>query len=970
MRRFGLFVSTLSLLVLAACASSATGPGSAWASSPRPPGEAAPPADGENRPSRVLGSVALPVPDEPFVSGADYDPAVPSLESLLGFAPGSRPASPEQIERCLGALAAASPRLRIERAGRTHEGRELLYAIVGSPEDLARLPGIEAALARLATGGGAASRADAETADLPAVLWIGGSIHGDEASGADALLTLAHHLAADRSARTRKILENALLLIEPMENPDGRAHFLSQVEQWGGRVPSLDPQGIPHRAAWPSARGNHYQLDLNRDWFALSQPETRAAVGVLLRWHPQMTIDLHEMGSSDTYLMSPPREPLNPNVPAQTRDWWRRFSLAQAQAFGEHGWSCYTGDWNEEFSPNRGASWTLHTGAVAILEEQAGTDGTAVTRADGTTLTYRDAVRHHFVATLAVIESAADARADLLRSYVDARREARAGKPNEARAFIVDGEKKPEAARRLARTLRAQGIEVQRALESFRAREAVSYWGDTPGDRTFPAGTYIVDLRQPEGRLARAILEFDTPLGSEFLTEERRRLESNESSLLYDASGWCLGMAGGVDVYSTRSAPAAAIRTARFEADEMPEGEVLNPEARYGFLLNAAEEGATASLAALLAASIPVWAADERFTAAGRGYPIGSILVRRAECGSDLPEVLRDLARRTGARFEGIDHALSDAGPDLGSRRFHLLRPPRVAILAGAPFYESTFGALWFLLDQELGLPCTLLRQTGIGPESDLDRYNVILVPDASPGKGAALVASLGPEGIQALQDWVRRGGTLITLGEGNWILFGGTPPFGGLRAQQQVLGEIEQHREAARREIATRTAVVDEEALRRSPAAGRLAPAPTPPALPAVAVTLERHEWLRRFSPPGAILRVDLDPTHWLCAGAGDRVPAMVKTDLALQSRQPVETVGRFADAPDLKLSGLLWPEARERWALSSYLTRERIGDGQAISFLGNPYYRATFYGTGRLLENAILLGPGMGAKGRAGRE
>jgi len=945
MRRFALLLHALVFAFLCAFVIAFQSP--AWAAGPGE-GKARLPVEGAS-------PHAAPPYDVPFAADADYDPAIPTLESLLGFTPGSRPAAPDQIERCCEAIAGSSPRVRLESIGTTHEGRNLICAVVTSPENLGRLDAIKADLARVAAG------KTASLPDLPAVLWIGASIHGDETSGADAALALLYHFAADRGQRTRKVLENVILLIDPMQNPDGRAHFLIEVQKWSGRAPNLDPQSIQHREGWPSSRGNHYQLDLNRDWFVLSQPETRAIADVILRWHPQVTLDLHEMGSSDTYLMSPPRFPINPNVPARTRDWWKRFSLAQAGAFGERGWSCYTGDWNEEFSPNRGASWALHTGAVAILEEQAGTDGTAIARADGSILTYREAVHHHFVATRSVIETAADARHDLLRDYAANRREARSTPDGAIRAYVIPDDGGSMPARRLAETLRAQGIEVRRALEPFKAPDASSYWGETRGDRAFASGSYIVDLRQADGRLARAILEFDPPLGSEFLTEERRRLEANEPSLLYDASAWCLGMAYGVDVYATRGAWTERVRTEPVSDGAAPAGEVTHPDAAYGFLLDAAGEGAAAALASLLSTGIPVWAAEAPFTAAGREFGVGSVLVKRAECRTDLVEFLQQLARRTGARLVGVDQALSESGPDLGSRRFRPLLAPRVAVLAGSPFFESTFGALWFLLDQELGLPSAFLRMSGIGSETDLDRYNIILVPDAALGKGASLVTVLGPEGMQSLQDWVRRGGTLITLGEGNWILFGGVPPMAGLRAQQQVLGEMEQYLQSAREEIAMRSVVIDEESLRRNAGPGARSPASISPA---VTMTPARDEWLRRFSPPGTILRVDLDPGHWLCAGVGNRIPVMVKTDLALRSRQPVETIGRFVDAPAIRLSGLLWPEARERWALSSYLTREKIGNGQVISFLGNPYYRATFLGTGRLLVNAILLGPGMGTK------
>jgi hypothetical protein len=222
---------------------------------------------------------------------------------------------------------------------------------------------------------------------------------------------------------------------------------------------------------------------------------------------------------------------------------------------------------------------------------------------------------------------------------------------------------------------------------------------------------------------------------------------------------------------------------------------------------------------------------------------------------------------------------------------------------------------------------------------------------------------------VQALDQWIHRGGTLIALGEGTWVLFGREEPLGELRARRQVLDALDAYNRAALREMWA-AALVDgacwpdargrgEEA--HADAAGSEAEA-------AQAMTPEEDEWLRRFRPEGAVLRANLNRCHWLSAGVGSRVPVLVKTDLALLGRQPVEIVGRFAPAGDLRVSGLLWPEARDRWAQTSYLSREGIGKGQVIAFLGNPIYRAYFHGTGRLLANALLLGPGMGTPVKTG--
>ena len=115
-------------------------------------------------------------------------------------------------------------------------------------------------------------------------------------------------------------------------------------------------------------------------------------------------------------------------------------------------------------------------------------------------------------------------------------------------------------------------------------------------------------------------------------------------------------------------------------------------------------------------------------------------------------------------------------------------------------------------------------------------------------------------------------------------------------------------------------------------------------------------------FQPRGTIFQINLDEEHWLNFGLNEKVPAEFYSSYAYLSKKPVQTAGRFADAEQLRLSGLLWPEARERWANTAYLTRESKGKGQIILFADEPNFRSYFYGTTRLLINAMLLGPGMG--------
>ena len=114
-------------------------------------------------------------------------------------------------------------------------------------------------------------------------------------------------------------------------------------------------------------------------------------------------------------------------------------------------------------------------------------------------------------------------------------------------------------------------------------------------------------------------------------------------------------------------------------------------------------------------------------------------------------------------------------------------------------------------------------------------------------------------------------------------------------------------------------------------------------------------QELLERWNVP--------NPEHWLAFGLPTELPVMVSGSSVLMAKHPVAAPARLADRETLRLSGLLWPEAAQRLAGSAYVTVERVGHGQMILFAADPTFRRWLRGPERLMLNAVLLGPGLGA-------
>jgi hypothetical protein len=914
--------------------------------------------------------------DAPFFPEFERDPAVPAPDAILGVPVGSRTAHHAEILAAFRAMAAASPRVRIEPYGRTHEGRELLVAVISSPANLARLDAIRADLGKLADPRGVpAAETERIVKESPAVAWLGYSIHGDETSGADASLVIGHLLAAGQGQELEDLLASVVVVIDPCLNPDGRERIVGLVEQSAGRTPNLDWASM-QRGRWPFGRGNHYLFDMNRDWMTGTQPETQGRWAVARSFHPQLFVDAHEMGSLDTFLFYPQARPVNPNLPPKLLAWQRAYAEDAARAFDAQGWSYYSREWADAWAPFYSDAWGSLAGGTGILYEQASTAGFALRRNAGEVLTYREAVHHQAVASLSNLRTLATRRADALRDTLEnARAAVDPGAPGNERALVVVPGRNADREQELLRILTGQGIEVFRTTGELRARDAQGVLGASEAEHAFLAGAWLVPACQPLRAMVHAYLDFDTRMPLEDLRREREELELKGRSRVYDVTAWSLPLALDLDAWWCTPADAPRERLAPAAPAEV---ELVGPAPAVGWLVSAADDAALAFVARALESGLAVNASDEALSIAAGGrrvaLPAWSFLVRRAENGGDAAAIeARVLAAARAAGLRTVVRSASglapDDSPDLGGQHFDLLARPRVALVGNSPIAEDSYGHLWHELDAVLGVPCTLLDAQSLG-QYDLRRYNVLVLPPHRGGLDAFLAAQK-----DALQAWVRAGGVLVACGNSAASLSAKRVGLSQVALREDSLANLTPYRLAAERERASRSITIDEGQVWNGKPTTQAEAAPAagvaPPARPAAdpddpyaeeKVPEERDRWLANFSPQGAFLRGLVDPQSWIARGAGPELAVFFSGSEVFLSKPPVRTAVRLAEADRLRLSGLLWPEARERIAESAWLTVERVENGAIVLFADVPAFRGYHRATGRLFANAVVLGPGLG--------
>ncbi|HEU4456525.1 MAG TPA: M14 family metallopeptidase, partial [Longimicrobium sp.] len=720
----------------------------------------------------------------------------------------------------------------------------------------------------------------------PAVVYFSYGVHGNESSSSEAAMWTAWDLARE-APEVRGVLDSVVVIIDPVTNPDGRDRYVSWYGSVRGMRPDPDPQAREHREPWPGGRFNHYLFDLNRDWSWATQAETRARLATWWRWNPQVHVDFHEMFYNSSYFFFPAAAPINPIYPAHVLEWGKRFGAANARAFDAQGWAYYTGEAFDLFYPGYGDSWPSLTGAVGMTYEQAGHSaaGQAIVRADGDTLTLHDRAQHHRTSGQATLRTTAQGKSRLLTEYADAARTAGAGEQD---FLLVPGEdvSRVEA---LVAHLRRQGVEVERAGSGFSAR-TTAYPGFAARS-AFPAGTYRVRARQPLGRLAITLLQPETKLEAEYS---------------YDVSAWSLPYAYGVAAYrlapgwggggwSSVPAPVATV------------SDRAAPAPAYGYLV-APGEGASAALLRFLEGGGRARVLVKPSTFGGRRWPAGTWFVPTR--GNDSLQV-RATRAGLGAYAASVATGLSEEGIDLGSENVVPVKQPRVAVVSGQGVSATSFGAMWFYLEQELGLRFDVVQGSDLG-SIDLAEYDVVVLPDAGPA------AIRGAD--EVLKTWINRGGRLVAIGGGAGVAAG--------------LAEIKM-REGSRDTSRARLLAGREER--------------------------ERQEW--RQEVPGAILPATLDPAHPLAFGAGldgapNRTYVLHQGNDVFEPATGVEAVAYFP-ANLSRISGVISPENLKNLSEGAWLVTKRMGQGSVVLFADDPLFRLFWRSTQPLYVNAVLLGP-----------
>jgi hypothetical protein len=958
-----------------------------------------------------------------FYTRGPYRRQVPTPQALLRYDVGDFHTNYAMMERVVAAIAQAAPdRVRVFDIGETNEHRTQHVVAVSAPENIARLDEIRSNLKRL---GDPRTLQPAEAqrliAQTPVALWLQYTIHGNESASFEAMMQVLYQLAASDEPATLDILRNSVALINVCANPDGHERFVTWYNSFGTGDP--EPSAAEHDEPWSVyGRVNRYRFDLNRDNIATSQVETRNMQRAFLDWNPQVAVDHH--GQPSQFFFPPAALPVNPNLPPeQTERWLTAFGRANAAQFDQRNWDFYVRDIFDLFYPGYWDSWPALNGATGMTYETdgGGWKGLRWKRDDETIVTLRSGIAKHFVASLTTLATAAANREARLRDFYDFKRTAvEEGRTGRVRRFVILPGRDPGAAAELVENLLRAGVEVRQTTAPFRSVRAHDYSGkDSPAAaRDFPAGAYVVDLAQPQKRIAKALLEVHTPQDDAFQREQLARFARNERRGrgglkeeygFYDITSWSLPLAFGVEAFWTEDDSAVQARAVELTvleslsasgAHPIPGGNALRlipdvPASSFGGVTGRAQiayvipyesNGAASLVFRLLREGFKLAVSTKTLNAGGRDWPRGTVVARVSRNPETLHARIAALAGETGVTVTAVGSGFPETGETgVGSETVVSLRRPKIIVAADEPVSTTGYGAMWWTFDR-MGVDFTPMTIDAI-KRARLDNYNVIILPDGSAG---GYFSRFGKGGVETLRGWVERGGTLV--------LVKGAAVFGALKdvnfTSSRLVGSDEDDQKGGgdpgaseqkaaptptpadaaaantaqtpaqrrgRREAQAATSTPEQAEVSSASAAQSEKMEGAPPDLPPIASPSARPGRVPE-AVPGAIMRATLDRRAPLTYGyEQDSLPVLVDSAYFFRpSKEGTNAVVFAADpARTLHVAGFVWPTTEALLRGTAYVIDEPAGRGHVVLFAEDPNFRAIWRSTTRLFFNSFLFQP-----------
>lgn len=820
-----------------------------------------------------------------FPEGARFDPKIPSPEKYLGYSIGTLHTRHDAIVGYLRELARLSDRAKLDTIGETYEHRQLVVLTISSSTNMDNLDVIRQDHLQLVDP----ENHVGDYADQKSIVLLGYNVHGNEPSSSEAALLTAYYYVAGLHNEVTNALDEAVIMIDPAFNPDGRDRHTTWANSYKGDPLVSDPTDAEHNEMWPGGRTNHYWYDLNRDWLPLAHVESQARIDFYHKWYPNVVTDFHEMGTNSTYFFEPtkPFGSENPVVPRDNYDGLNNlFAGYFHEALDEIGSLYFTKESYDNSYPGYGSTYPDIHGGLGLVFEQASSRGHLQDSRMGK-VAFAFTIKNHLTSSMATVRASV-AEKNTLLSHMENYFESALSEGRQAGGGWVFGDPADDG-----RNQAFVDLLLRHKIKTIELNEDISL-----GGKSFEVGkAFYVPNSQKQYRMVRTMFE---------------QVTTFYDSIFYDASSWTAALSYNMPYVKYNGKNELAGKEMQRE-DLLGTYESVS-KSEYAYLIEWDEYYAPKALNYLLDKGLYVNSAFKKFsieTGYGLqdfGYGTLMIPVSRQEVSSDLVKAYVDEATElAGIKAYPVETGFSTTGIDLGSGNFQTIRKPKVLMLIGPGTSSYEAGEVWHLMDSKVGMPITKVSTDNVG-RIDWSSYNTLILP-------SGFYSSLGENTVDRIKQWVREGGTLITLRNAtSWAI------------SSKFVNE--KFADRPQRETPERMDYVTAGDFGGSNAIG------------------------------GSMYMTDVDITHPLAFGYTSRELPVYRnhTIFMAPSANPYSTVVKYVENP--LLAGYVHKDNLKAIGGTASLITSRMGGGNVIMFADNPNFRGMWYGTNKLFLNAIFLG------------
>lgn len=628
--------------------------------------------------------------------------------------------------------------------GMTTDRLPLRVYAISSAKNIARLDAIHKAIEKAAQTG------TVPASDIPAIVWVNETIHGNEPASFESGMMLMYNLVAGRGDYS-KALDNIVVILNPCYNPDGHERYAVGYNSYAhgdtapGRFETFEV-GLFY------GRVNHYRFDMNRDRVAFSQKETQEEVKLMQSWRPQVYLDQH--GQVPNYFFPPNPMSINTNVDRNRLNKWTDiFGRACASAFDKTGWSYFVKDEFDFYYPGYLDSHTTLSGAIGMTHETDGGKELANPREDGSISTLREGAAKHMTSALACIQAAGARKAELLADWAAYKRKAITGEAARNMKRVIFKSKNELELRHLQDQLQRTGV-VSRLVDTGPTFKATSFWTGKAEDVSCSGPTLIVDMAQEYGPIAKALIEQESDFEKDFVEAQMKKKASApegenypgpDGTEFYDMTGWALPFAHNLKAWWTSDTtviPMVRIGTAVSASTQ---------EVGYVFPYHGQDDVLAAAELASMGVKISFMRSDIKV--GGVTFEKGSFVVFKIRNDESLGAKMKDVAARHGLEYTALPTSYPDSGREGPGNRLAAVKPPKIGLIFGNGAQMTGSSGVWFTLEKVFNLPYVSLGGNALNSNSVLNSYTAIIAPRGSNAAGNTKV-----------KDWVREGGVLIVF--------------------------------------------------------------------------------------------------------------------------------------------------------------------------------------------------------------